>query len=159
MTDLRQVVEKLGAEDVSTYVQSGNVVCRSALAPAKFGQALEKGIRGGLGLEVEVLVRTAAQLASIVDRNPFLPDADPAKLHVTFLASAPDAERARGLNGGSFAPDELRVAEENVFLHCPNGYGRSKLSNAFIEKQLAVAATTRNWTTVSALAELTAGLA
>jgi uncharacterized protein (DUF1697 family) len=55
------------------------------------------------------------------------------------------------------APDELRVVGREVYLHCPNGYGRSKLTNAFFERRLGVAATTRNWKTVTKLAELVAG--
>ena len=60
----------------------------------------------------------------------------------------------RALETQDFEPDKLRVAGDDVYLHCPNGYGRSKLRNAFIEKQLGVPATTRNWRTVTKLAEL-----
>ena len=133
---------------------SGNVVLRSRFAPAKLGEALEEGILRALGLEVTVLVRTAAQLGSIVEGNPFLPGADPAKLHVTFLGSAPDAGRARRLSAGAFGPDELEVADQTVFLHCPNGYGRTKINNTFFEKKLGLAATTRNWKTVQTLLQL-----
>lgn len=156
MAELRELVEGLGGEGVRTYVQSGNVVLRSRLTPAKLEQALSESIRRALDLDVAVLVRTAAQLARLVVDGPF-PKADPATLHVTFLAANPDTERVHRLHGRDFRPDELRLAGDAAYLHCPNGYGRSKLSNAFIEKQLDVVATTRNWTTVTALAELTAG--
>ena len=79
---------------------------------------------------------------------------DPAKLHVTFLGGNPDPDRVAHLAGKRFEPDELRVAGREVYLHCPSGYGRTKLQNDFLERQLAVAATTRNWKTVTALAEL-----
>ena len=158
MADLRGLVEELGGEDARTYVQSGNVVFRSRRAPAKLEDALAKAIRRSLGLEITVLVRTAAQLAKIVAGNPFLASgADPLKLHATLLKSAPDRVHVHRLSAGDFAPDELRVAGDAVYLHCPNGYGRSKLSNAFFEKQLGVPATTRNWKTVTALAELAGG--
>ena len=157
MADLRELVQGVGTEDVGTYVQSGNVVFRSNLSRAKLERALAESIRRQLGLDVTVLVRTAAQLKKVVADNPFLErGADAAGLHVTFLASAPDPEHARRLGERSFAPDELHVSGDAVYLHCPNGYGRTKLGNTFLERQLATPATTRNWKTVTALAGLTA---
>ena len=155
MADLRRLVEELGGEDVHTYVQSGNVVFRSRAARAELERALAQSIRSALGLDVTVLVRTAAQLAKIVAGNPFLASgADPGKLHAALLATRPALERVRRLREADFAPDELHVSGGVVYLHCPHGYGRSKLSNAFLEKQLAVTGTTRNWRTVTTLAEL-----
>jgi uncharacterized protein (DUF1697 family) len=156
MADLRAVVERAGGEDVRTYVQSGNVVFRSRSSAARLAASLEAGIRRPLGLDIAVLVKTKQQLAKLVERNPFA-SADPSTLHVTFLAKAPARDRARKLSEQSFAPDELHVAGREVYLRCPNGYGRTKLSNAFLEQQLAVPATTRNWRTVTTLAELAAG--
>ena len=155
MADLRRLFEDLDAEDVRTYVQSGNVVFGSREPPNKLVRAVEEGIRRSLGLDVSVLVKTREQLAKIVEGNPFLAaGADPAKLHVTFLAAEPAPRRIRGLDPKRFEPDEFRVAGQEIYLHCPNGYGRTKLSNTFFERELAVAATTRNWKTVTTLAEL-----
>jgi uncharacterized protein (DUF1697 family) len=155
MADLRALFADLGAEDVATYVQSGNVVFRSAESPGKLTDALEKRIRRDLGLDVTVLVRTQRQFAKLVAASPFADGvSDPTKLHVTFLADKPDPARARELDPTLSEPDEFRVVGQEVYLHCPNGYGRSKLSNAYFEKQLDVRATTRNWRTVTKLAEL-----
>jgi uncharacterized protein (DUF1697 family) len=153
MADLRAVVEQAGGEDVRTYVQSGNVVFRSRSSAARLAGSLEAGIRRTLGLDIAVLVKTQRELAKLVERNPFA-SADPSTLHVTFLAKAPARDRVRKLSEQSFGPDELHVTGREVYLCCPNGYGRTKLSNAFLEKQLAVPATTRNWRTVTALAEM-----
>jgi uncharacterized protein (DUF1697 family) len=155
MPKLRELIEGLGAEDVSTYVQSGNVVLTGTGGAAKLGKAIERAIEKELGLSVDVMLRTPAQLAKIVAANPFAKgQEDPKKLHVTFLAETPSRSRARELEQVEFPPDELRVVGQEVFLHCPDGYGRSKLSNAFFEKQLGVRGTTRNWRTVTKLAEL-----
>lgn len=150
MKDLRALVEELGGKDVRTYLQSGNVVFGGRALTAK---AIEKGLRESLRVDVTVLVRKKAELDELVRGNPFA-KADPATLHVTFLASAPDKGRVEKLGERTFEPDAFEVAGREVYLRCPNGYGRSKLSNAFLEKQLGVAATTRNWKTVTALAEL-----
>ena len=155
MADLRTLFGALGFEDVSTYVQSGNVVFRGRGAAADVTAAIEDRIRSELGLDVTVLVRTGAQLAKLVDANPFAGrDVDPATLHVTFLAEKPASARVRGLDPARSEPDEFRVAGREVYLRCPNGYGRSKLTNAYFEKGLGVAATTRNWRTVTKLVEL-----
>jgi uncharacterized protein (DUF1697 family) len=155
MPELRTLFEALGAEDVSTYVQSGNVVFKSPRAAAAIGRAIEEEIGGRLGLDVRVLLRTKAQLAKIAAGNPFAErQKEPTKLHVTFLVEAPDRARVRELHELDFEPDEFRVVGREVYLHCPKGYGRSKLSNAYFERQLAVVGTTRNWRTVTKLAEL-----
>ena len=155
MSDLRALFAALGFEDVSTYVQSGNVVFKASGNADDLTAAIEDRVRSDLGLGVRVLVRTGAQLAKVVDGNPFAArDADPAGLHVTFLAEKPSAAAVRGLDPARSDPDEFRVAGREVYLLCPNGYGRSKLTNAYFEKQLGVAATTRNWRTVTKLAEL-----
>jgi uncharacterized protein (DUF1697 family) len=152
MADLRDVFGAIGAEDVTTYVQSGNVVFRSPTrSAAKLERAIEERIKADLGLEVAVLVRTAPQLGALVAGNPF---DDPATVHVTFLAQKPAAARVRRLDPARSPGDDFRVAGREVYLNCPNGYGPSKFSNAYFEKQLGVAATTRNWRTVTKLAEL-----
>jgi uncharacterized protein (DUF1697 family) len=158
MADLREVFLALGGEDVRTYVQSGNVVFRSRAAEARLADAAETEIGAALGIEARVLVRSARQLGTIVGRNPFVAARrDGSRLHVTFLAERPERGRARALSGRDFGRDELHLAGREVYLHCPDGYGRSKLSNAFIERELGVPATTRNWKTVTTLAELAKG--
>ena len=156
MPELRALFAAIGSEDVATYVQSGNVVFKSSAAPGELAEAIEERIRADLGLNVTVLLRTPAQLAKILSGNPFAgARRDKTKLHVTFLARKPAPTRVRKLDPARTEPDEFRVVGQEVYLHCPNGYGRSKLSNSFFEKELGVAATTRNWRTVTNLAALT----
>jgi uncharacterized protein (DUF1697 family) len=159
MADLRTLIESLGAEDVQTYVQSGNVVFKSRVrSAAKLAGDIEQGISREFGLEISVMLRTSKQLAEVVAGNPFeASEADGTKLHVTFLAEAPKRSRALTLEPESFEPDAFHVHGREVYLHTPKGYGRSKLSNAYFEKQLGVAGTTRNWNTVTKLAELARG--
>jgi uncharacterized protein (DUF1697 family) len=156
MPDLRELFLALGSEDVETYVQSGNVVFEnSARSAAKLTAAIEKRIAGDLGLEVTVILRTKAQLAKLLDGNPFAKATkDPTKVHVTFLAAKPAAARVRDLDPKYGGRDEFRVVGQDVYLHTPGGYGKSKLSNAYFERGLGVPATTRNWKTVTKLAEL-----
>jgi uncharacterized protein (DUF1697 family) len=155
MPALKAVFESLGAEGVNTYVQSGNVVFRRSGGASTVQRDIERAIASEFGLTITVLLRTKAQLAKLVRDNPFGQSPEKA-LHVTFLADTPAKARVRELDPTAFEPDTFQIAGREIYLNFPNGYGRSKLSNAYFEKQLEVAATTRNWKTVNALAELAA---
>jgi uncharacterized protein (DUF1697 family) len=158
MADLRRLFVDLGHTDVATYLQSGNVIFTPAAGPrSRLSAAIEQRIAAELDLTVTVLVRSGKDLAQVVAGNPFTSrSADPATLHVTFLADRPGADRVKHLEAPSGVPDELSLAGREVYLHCPNGYGRTKLNNSFFERRLGVAATTRNWRTVTTLHELAA---
>jgi len=153
MAELRQLVAGLGAVDVETYLQSGNVVFGAA-DPLALGRALEVELAEQLDVDVHVVVRSADQLAAVVAGQPF--EGTPTQLHVTFLAAEPAAERAAALETGR-DDDRCALVGREVYLLCPDGYGRTKLNNAFFERRLQQAATTRNWRTVLTLAEMTAG--
>jgi uncharacterized protein (DUF1697 family) len=158
MTDLRALMAPLAVDDVATYLQSGNVVFRSeATDPDDLARAIAARIHAELDLEVAVLVRTAHDLDRVATTNPFLTnDGDGPGCYVTFLAAPPDPDRVAALSTAKDASsaDSFLVGSREVFLSCPNGYGRTKLNNTFFEKKLAVAATTRNWRTVTTLAEM-----
>ena len=158
MGRLRELLADLGHADVQTYVQSGNVVFQSSgRSAAKVANGIEGAIARELGLDVRVLVRTAKELSGIVAANPFVAGgSDVSVLHAVFLADRPAAALVKALPPTFGAPDEFRVAGREVYLRCPNGYGRTKLNNSLFEKRLGVAATTRNWKTVTTLADLAA---
>jgi uncharacterized protein (DUF1697 family) len=161
MKALRELFLALPAEDVKTYLQSGNVVFESRAADvAGIAADVETRITTEMGLKVSVLVRTPDEFEEVLSGNPFLADgADPAHLYVTFLAASPGPDRRRTLEtaGQAGGPDDFRLQGRHVYLHCPNGYGRTKLNNAFFERKLVVAATTRNWRTVTTLVEMARG--
>jgi uncharacterized protein (DUF1697 family) len=150
MPELRRLVERLGGRDVETYLQSGNVVFTG---PASVGAALERALAEELGVTSTVLLRSHAQLAKVVAGNPF--GVADKTVSVTFLAGKPARAKLDAIDPGRFGDDRFSVVGSAIYLHTPGGYGRSKLSNAFWEKALATAATTRNWNTVVALTDLT----
>jgi uncharacterized protein (DUF1697 family) len=157
MSDLRAMIESLGFEEVTTYVQSGNVIFTGTGSPAVVAGALSGAMADRLGLTVPVVVRTDRQLGQVLSTSPYRSmEVDPKTLHVTFLASSPDPGAVRALEeeAGRFAPDRLQVVGDDVYLHCPGGYGETKLNNGFLERRLGVVATTRNWRTVTTLAEM-----
>jgi uncharacterized protein (DUF1697 family) len=155
MAGLRSLISDIGAEDVQTYVQSGNVVFRSALARDELARRIERELGARFGVDADVVLCTKAELRRIVAGNPFADDeSEPTRLHVTFLAEAPERGRTAQLEREEFEPDRFHVTRAAVYLHTPGGYGRTKLSNAYFERKLGVRATTRNWRTVTTLAEL-----
>lgn len=157
MDDLQRLFGSFGFRDVSTYIQSGNVVFRT---PETKNEMLLKRITGGIlsafGFSVPVIIRTASQLETIIAENPFLKEKDilADKLHVTFLSEVPAAELKKKLETLEFGNDRFVLAEKEIWLYCPGGYGNTKLSNGFFETKLKVTATTRNWNTVKKLLEL-----
>ena len=156
MTALSALFSDLGHHDVVTYIQSGNVVFTSSSRSADaLTGAIEGRITQDLRLDVRVLLRSRAELERVQRANPLLrAGADPAKLHVTFLATKPAAALVRAAGELDSGADEFRVVGREVYVHCPNGYGRTKINNMFFEKKLQVVATTRNWNTVNKLLQL-----
>lgn len=156
MGDLRSLVASLGYRDVRTYIQSGNVILTSpATDPPAVAGAIEHRITDELGLTVSVLLRTRDELSDIIANNPFLPQgAAPTHLHVTFLADVPDQDLLDHLEVPNASPDGYRILGREIYLHCPQGYGRTKLTNAFWERRLRMPATTRNWNTATRLLTL-----
>jgi uncharacterized protein (DUF1697 family) len=155
MADLRATFLDMGYRDVRTYIQSGNVLFGSPGSAAKLQSVIEQGLEDRFGLGIKVVLRTRAQLEEVIEHNPLaVGNRDGAKLHVTFLSSTPASSRVSGLDTQGYLPDEFRVRGREVYVHCPEGYGRTKLNNAFFERGLGVTATTRTLRTVTTLAAM-----
>jgi uncharacterized protein (DUF1697 family) len=154
MKDLAEIFAKAGCADVRTYIQSGNVVFRATRAIAEgVPPRITEQIAKRFGCQVPVVLRTADQFAAAVRSNPF-PEIPQETLHVYFLAGVPDASRAAQLDPERSKPDAFIVHGREIYLHLPNGMGRSKLSNAYFDSKLATTSTARNWRTVLKLLEL-----
>ena len=154
MADLRQLLADLGYTAVQTYIQSGNVVC----APPP-GADPATGIRAAIARrfghdDVGVVVLSGGEMAEIAAGNPFPREgADPRHLYVTVLSAPPPSDRAAALAAVQALPDRCAIARRWIYMHCPGGYHRTTLSNAFFERAAGVPATTRNWQTTLRLAE------
>lgn len=150
--ELRALCAGLGFDRVRTYIQSGNVVFDDPSAEEEPLRArIEEALAAAAGFPVPVLLRSPADLRHVVDRQPFAArGAAPRQLHVSFLAGPPAPGGADRLERDALrhAPDECRLGVREVYLYCPDGYGRSKLTPAFLEARLRVPTTTRNWNTV-----------
>ncbi len=148
MRALPPVFEAAGCANVRTYINSGNVVFDGGGAESALRADLERRLRKAFGFEIPVVLRTTTALRRVAADNPF-PKADPAKLLVAFAnetVSAPAIDLAR------FRPEALVLHGREVYLHLPNGVGRSKLFAA-LQAPLA-GATSRNLRTVEKLVEM-----
>ena len=150
MKDLSALFTGVGCSDVRTYIQSGNVVFRASAAVVKgLHAAVERALVTRFGAAVPLVLRSQAELAECARSNPyFTKDADPARLVVMFLDRQPSAAEVATLDPARSPPDEFVVRGRDIYLRCPNGLGRSKLTNAWFDGKLKAVSTGRNWNTV-----------
>ena len=156
MPALREALQAAGFEDIATYVQSGNVVLTSGAKADAVRRKVEGVVTESFGLEIPVVVRTKAELAAVVKRNPLGEVAtDPKRYQVSFLDGKLPAAKVKELEAVA-APGEQVVAHgREIYAWHPAGVARSKLWAKLAGKGgLGVTATARNWTTVETLLEL-----
>jgi uncharacterized protein (DUF1697 family) len=158
MAQLRALFTSLGFEDVATYIQSGNVVFRSASADSdELTARIENAVAEALSATPTVILRVAAELEGIAARNPYVPGSDVGKLHVVLLRDAPGRDAAATLDPDRSPADAFALEGREIYLRLPNGAGRSKLTIDYFERALGVPATQRNWNTLLRLIEMTRG--
>lgn len=150
MAELRAALESAGLADIQTYIQSGNIVFKSSQTAGKLQILVKTTIESGWGYDVPTMVLKANELKKIVANNPFT-EGDENFLHATLLQSKPKAAAVKDTQDHDFGIDEFLVDGKCVYIYCPSGYSKTKITNGFFEKRLGVSATTRNWRTVNRL--------
>jgi len=161
METLRGLCQGLGFRNVETYVQSGNIVFQTLLEnPEAISKRIGETVLRSFGFDTPVIVRTSKEMRNVIGNNPFLKEKgiDSSKLHVTFLSETAQKGSEKKLETLATNPDRFYPASHEIYLYCPGGYGRTRLSNNAIEKALSVEATTRNWKTTNALFEMVSKL-
>ncbi len=162
MADLREVVASLGHTDVATYIASGNVVftARSDDRPTVVAAELERAVDDALGVAPAVIVVPRDAFARIVADNPYPEPDDLRHVHVAFRADDPTDEEVaavaaaqrRAADDGS--SDEARFVGRTLYLHTPDGFGRSRLAELLNRGPALAAATARNLRTVLRVQEM-----
>jgi uncharacterized protein (DUF1697 family) len=166
MAELRALVAGLGHTDVSTYIQSGNVLFTAPAEadPAAAARALAEAISATLGVTAPVVVVPRDELAEIHAANPFPDEPDPRRVHAVFLSEPPGTELAArlGAAGAQAAakgdPSAAVTSGRTIYLHTPGGYGNSDLAATVVRvvssPKAGLTGTARNWATVTKLLEL-----
>jgi uncharacterized protein (DUF1697 family) len=157
MPELRDLLARLGFNDARSILQSGNMVFRSdERTRVDLEQLLEAEAKTRLGLHADFIVRSAKEWRMVVARNPFPQEAerDPSHLVVMFLKADPNASDVKAVQASIAGPELICGEGRHLYIVYPAGIGKSRLTNAFIEKKLGIRGTARNWNTVLKLAAL-----
>lgn len=160
MVDLRDLLTKLGFSDVRSLLQSGNLIFQSPGRKSdEIERLLEIEAEKRLGLRTDFFVRRATELKDAIANNPFRKEADgdPAHLVVMFLKDEPGVKQIAALEAAIAGPERLHVDGRVAYIVYPDGIGRSKLTNALIDRKLRTRGTGRNWNTVLKLIAFSAG--
>jgi uncharacterized protein (DUF1697 family) len=154
MAQLRKVLEDGGFSNVRTYIQSGNAIVDSDLSASEIQVRIRKLIREHIGPDLVVIARTGAQLQKILDDNPFKSGHDNARVFFVLFAERLSKAKVAELLAQDFGTEKLVITNSAAYMFIPHTYGRGTLSNNYLEKKLGVAATMRNFNTLSKLAAL-----
>jgi len=157
MTSLANLLRKIGYADVETYIQSGNIVltCNNSNRD-NVSSMIRNAILAEFNLDIAVITCTSDDMTKIISANPFLeePGFDPSKMAVLFLDLKPTYAQIQKVSGINYPPDKFHINGSEIYVYCPNGFGKTKLYTNFFEAKMKVTGTARNWRTVNKLQEM-----
>lgn len=157
MRNLATIYESAGAENVRTYIQSGNVIYDATTKTLKqLKTAVIDAIEARFGFRPPIITLDPRVLRNVLVAQPFA-DADTSHLYVAFLDALPKRENAAALSNERSPEDQFEIIGREVYLHLPNGAARTQLTTNHLDKVLETTSTIRNWKTVTTLAQLAAG--
>lgn len=151
MAELRATFAALGHDDVTSIIQSGNVCFEAADDPATIADAIRVAVAAEFGVDVPVLVRSAAEFAAALAAHPFpIGEIEPKLHHVMFLADSAPTDAAERI--GDHSPDEYAVVGREIHVRYPGGQARSTLTNVLVDRRLGTISTARNLPTCRKIA-------
>jgi len=155
MAELRTLLSENGYENVTTYIQSGNIFLNSTKIAEEINEHIKHLLKQQFGYDIPVVTFTAEEIKKCFTKNPFLKIEDNIKnLHVTFLNTAPEKDSTANIFIKTSNNDAYKIEGKIIYLHTPDGYRNTKFTNEQFEKKLKVQATTRNWRTTTKLFEM-----
>ena len=156
MEDLKKLYLSLGYSDVQTYIQSGNVVFTSGKEERILEKEISDKISQSFGFDVEITIKTKEYLEKILSINPYrkLNDFNTKIMYFTLLKDEPEQNAIDKLKSDKPVNDTFEVIGKEIYVYCPDGYGRTVYSNNYFENKLKIKATTRNWNTITKMIEL-----
>jgi uncharacterized protein (DUF1697 family) len=158
MADLTVLYKDLGFNNISTYIQSGNVIfsCDDNFLISDVTLKIEKAISEKFNFNIQVLIRTINEIEELISLNPFLSEENfsPSKMAIILLSKKPSDIQIQKVTNIDYPPDKFKIINNEIFIYCPNGFGKSKLYTNFFEKKMSVTGTARNWKTMTTLLDL-----
>jgi uncharacterized protein (DUF1697 family) len=153
MTDLFVLYQDLGFNDAETFIQSGNVIftCSSGMSVRDISLRIETAIHQKYDYDVPVMIRTHEEIKKLIPVNPFLAEEnfDPSKMAVIFLHEHPSEAQIQKVIKIDYPPDKFKIIGSEIFIYCPDGFGRTKLYTNFFENKMKIKGTGRNWNTIN----------
>ncbi len=156
MSDLKKLYEHLGYSNITTYIQSGNVIFDfdKKINTRQLENEIQNSIFENYGFDVPVMIRSISEMKQSIASNPFRKTGNIEQLHLTFLKENPDPDKLENIKKFEYPPDKFIIDNKYVFILFSGKSSDSKLTNSFFEKKLNVRATNRNWKTVNKLFEI-----
>jgi uncharacterized protein (DUF1697 family) len=155
MAELLSLYNDLGFQDSETYIQSGNVIFKGAdnLAADGIARMIEKAVLDRFGYTIPVMIRTVEEMRSLISVNPFLnqENFEPSKMAVILLYERATEHQIQKVASIDYQSDRFEISGKEIFIYCPNGFGRTKLYTNFFEKKMGVTGTARNWKTITTI--------
>ena len=154
MAQLRQVLTDEGFSNVRTWIQSGNVVLETEISPQETEEKVHHLILKYIGPDLVSVVRTGDELTQVIDENPFAKGYDISRVFFALFKETPAKDKIAKLLRCVLSPEKLAITDKAAYMYIPGTYGRGKLSSNYLEKQLGVGVTMRNFNTMTKLIEL-----
>jgi uncharacterized protein (DUF1697 family) len=158
MAELALLYRDMGFTDAKTYIQSGNVIFSSNReeTDSDISLKIEKAILEKFNYKIPVMIRTVREMQDLVSSNPFLNEGnfEPSKMAVIFLHEECIISQIQKAADIDYPPDKFWISGKEIFIYCPNGFGRTKLYTTFFEKKIGVTGTARNWKTITTLIDI-----
>jgi len=155
MTDLSVLYKNLDFNDVVTYIQSGNVIFSNVyeLPIPDISLKIESAILEKFNYNVPVLIRAVEEIRQWISVNPFLAEEnfEPSKMAVILLYEEPTQAQIQKVINIDYPPDKFKIIGREIFIYCPNGFGKTKLYTNFFEKKMGVTGTARSWKTITTI--------
>lgn len=161
MNELSKLLVNAGFINLKTYIQSGNLAFQFATGSlSTVNDILHSTIHEYFKLDIEVVTYSLDKFNQIIRDNPFLSQNgyNTDNIYITFMTSIPDKNYTRLLTDHPDLEDKFCIEDSVIYLFCPNGYGKTRFNNSFFEQKLKVSATTRNFKTITKMAELASDL-
>ncbi|HBC38113.1 hypothetical protein SDC9_79836 [bioreactor metagenome] len=154
MAQLRQLLAESGFQNVQTWIQSGNVILYSELSVEEVVKRVNKIIKESIGADLKIIVKTPAEIETVIAENPFGKRYDISRVFFTLFNDTPDINLVTALQAQDFGPDEFIFTPHAIYLFIPGSAAKTKLNNNFLERKLKIDTTTRNFNTLSKLIAL-----
>lgn len=153
MAELRTLLEKNGFSEVKTYIQSGNVILKTAKTKREIEKNVQVLIKKNFGGDIPCVAKTLKEAEVIFGKNPFSKNHQ-SQTYFTFFKNPPEKNKLIEFLKLDFSPDAVEVIGDTLYTRYKTQHSDSKFNNNFYERKLGIEATTRNFNTLTNIIRL-----